>query len=58
MNEVAYRLGITARKVWMLISEGRIRTKRLDGRRLVPADALAEFIAGLPDGEDPKANAA
>lgn len=58
VNEVAYRLGITPRKVWLLISDGRIRTKRLDGRRLVPADALAEFIAGLPDGEESKASAA
>ncbi|MCX4474847.1 helix-turn-helix domain-containing protein [Micromonospora sp. NBC_01655] len=58
VNDVAYRLGVTPRKVWMLISKNRIRTKRLDGRRLVPADALAEFIANLPDGDSDKASAA
>jgi excisionase family DNA binding protein len=52
VNEAAHRLGITPRKVWTLIRDKRIRTKRLDGRRLIPADALAEFIAGLPDGDE------
>lgn len=58
VNDAAYRLGITPRKVWILIRDGRIRTKRLDGRRLIPADALAEFIADLPDGNTEKANVA
>lgn len=58
VNDAAYRLGVTPRKVWILIRDGRIRTKRLDGRRLIPADALAEFIANLPDGESEKANVA
>ena len=48
VSEVAYRLGVTERKVWSLIAEGRLRTVRLDGRRLVPAAALREFIAALP----------
>ncbi len=52
VNDAAYRLGVTPRKVWTLIRDGRIRTKRLDGRRLIPADALAEFIADLPSGEE------
>lgn len=52
VSEVAYRLGITERKVWALISEGRLRSVRLDGRRLVPAAALRDFIAALPaDGD-------
>ncbi len=51
VNDVAHRLGVTPRKVWTLIRQGRIRTKRLDGRRLVPAQALADFIASLPDAE-------
>ncbi len=58
VNDAAYRLGVTPRKVWTLIREGRIRTKRLDGRRLIPADALAEFIASLPEAEPEKASAA
>lgn len=52
VNEAAHRLGVTPRKVWTLIRAKRIRTKRLDGRRLIPADALAEFIAALPDGDN------
>jgi len=52
VNDAAYRLGITPRKLWSLIEAKRIRTKRLDGRRLIPADALAEFIASLPSGEE------
>ncbi|HEU4422086.1 MAG TPA: helix-turn-helix domain-containing protein [Pilimelia sp.] len=54
VNDAAYRLGVTPRKVWLLIRDGRIRTKRLDGRRLIPADALAEFINGLPSGDSDK----
>lgn len=52
VNDAAYRLGITPRKLWMLIEAKRIPTKRLDGRRLIPADALADFIANLPSGEE------
>ena len=48
VSEVAYRLGVTERKVWALIAKGRLRTVRLDGRRLVPAAALRDFIAALP----------
>lgn len=41
-------LGVSPRKVWTLIYADRLRTVWLDGRRLVPADALREFVAGLP----------
>ncbi|MER7164533.1 helix-turn-helix domain-containing protein [Micromonospora sp. NPDC000207] len=58
VNDAAYRLGVTPRKVWLLIRDGRIRTKRLDGRRLIPADALAEFVDSLPDAEPEKVSAA
>jgi len=47
VNDAAYRLGVTPRKVWHLIASGRLRSVKLDGRRLIPADALQEFIAGL-----------
>lgn len=49
VNDAAYRLGITPRKLWSIVGADRIRTVKLDGRRLIPADALAEFIAALPD---------
>lgn len=44
----AHELGVSERKVWTLISAERLRTVWLDGRRLVPADALDEFVAALP----------
>src|SRR5690606_14810976 len=52
VSEVVYRLGVTERKVRALIEEGRLRSVRLDGRRLVPAAALRDFIAALPAGGD------
>lgn len=51
VEAAAFELGISARKTWTLIYDGRLRTKMLDGRRLVPADALDEFVATLPDVE-------
>ena len=48
VSEVAYRLGVTPRKVWQLIASGRLRSVKLDGRRLIPATALQDFIAALP----------
>lgn len=53
VNVAAHRLGITPRKLWSVIAQGRIRTKKLDGRRLIPADALEEFINGLPEETHP-----
>lgn len=53
VNDVAVRLGVTSRKVWQLIEKGRLRTKKLDGRRLVPAAALKEFIDALPEATHP-----
>ena len=51
VNDAAYRLGISPRKLWTLIYERRIRAVQLDGRRLIPAEELARFIAGLPEFE-------
>jgi len=48
VSEAAHRLGVTPRKIYFLMSEGRIPSVRLDGRRLIPAKALADFIAQLP----------
>lgn len=47
--DAAYQLGISTRKCWALIYKGRLTTKWLDGRRVVPADVLDEFVAGLPN---------
>lgn len=45
----AHELGVSERKIWTLIKGARLRTVWLDGRRLVPAEALDEFVATLPD---------
>jgi excisionase family DNA binding protein len=46
--EVAAQLGdVSERYVWSLIDQGRLRTVKLGRRRLVPHDALAEFLASL-----------
>ena len=46
--EVAAQLGgVTDRYVWSLIEKGSLRTVKLGRRRLVPHDALAEFLASL-----------
>lgn len=48
VESAAHELGISKRKVWTLISANRLRTVWLDGRRLVPAGALDEFVESLP----------
>jgi hypothetical protein len=47
--DAAYELGISTRKCWTLVYAGRLPTVWLDGRRVVTADALDEFVANLPD---------
>lgn len=46
--EVAVALGgITPRHVGNLISKGELRSVKIGRRRLVPADAIAEYVRGL-----------
>lgn len=48
VNEVAGLLGgVTPRYVWSLIEHGRLRTVKIGRRRLIPHDALAQFLASL-----------
>jgi helix-turn-helix protein len=48
VKDAAFQLGISERKAWTLVDQGRLRTKWIDGRRLVPAEVLDEFVANLP----------
>lgn len=41
-------LGISESKVWRLVYADRLETRWIDGRRLVPAWAIDEFVKGLP----------
>jgi excisionase family DNA binding protein len=45
--DTAVRLGISQRKLAQLIAEGRIRSVKLDGRRLIPDEAIGDFIRSL-----------
>lgn len=59
VNDAAVLLGISSKKLWSLIYADRIRTVWVDNRRMVPPEAMDEFIAGLPtDRPDLKAEAA
>lgn len=48
VKDAAFQLGISERKAWTLVDTERLRTVWIDGRRLVPAAVLDEFVANLP----------
>lgn len=58
VSSAAFELGISERKCWTLIHTGRLRTVWLDQRRLVPDEALNDFISGLPEAKPEMAVAA
>jgi hypothetical protein len=43
----AHELGVSERKIWTLLAAGRLRSVLLDGRRLIPAGSLDEFVSTL-----------
>lgn len=47
--EVAQALALTPKHVWRLVYSGQLKSVKLGRRRLVPAPALDDFIAGLAD---------
>lgn len=48
VGEVAAILGgVTPRMIWNFIKSGELRSVKLGRRRLVPADAIDEFVADL-----------
>jgi excisionase family DNA binding protein len=51
--EVAERLGMSRSNVWRLIDAGRIPSRRLGGRRVIPAAWLAQFLE-LGENEQPQ----
>jgi hypothetical protein len=52
VNDVSALMAVVPRWVWRTIYAGGLRTVWLDGRRLVPADVLADFIRGIL-GDEP-----
>ena len=47
INEVADQLSVTPKHVWNLAYSGELATVKLGRRRLVTAEALDRFVAGL-----------
>jgi hypothetical protein len=48
VNDVAVIIGISPRSTWDLVYSGKLATKWIGHRRLVPAEVLDEYIASLP----------
>lgn len=48
VNDAAVLIGISPRSTWDLVYSGKLQTKWIGHRRLVPAEALEEYIASLP----------
>lgn len=44
VEEAAQAVGLSERYMWALVKSGKLRTKRVGRRRIVPADALQEFL--------------
>lgn len=47
ITDAAHMLGIGRTVVYELMNEGRIRSVRIRQRRLIPKEALDEFVAEL-----------
>jgi excisionase family DNA binding protein len=47
INEAAALLSVTPKHVYALAYDGQLATVKLGRRRLIPAEALDSFIAGL-----------
>lgn len=50
IQEAARELGICRTLLYALIKEGKLKSITIGRRRLVPAEAIDEFIAGLNKG--------
>lgn len=46
-KEAAILLGVSERKVYSLIDDGRLRSYRLDGKRFIRHATLEEFVLNL-----------
>jgi hypothetical protein len=45
--DTAFRLGICQASVWKLIKEGKIKSVKIGGRRVITRDAQRAFLDGL-----------
>ena len=55
IDEAARRLSITSRHLHRILGRGEIATVRIDGRRLIPVEAVEQFVrARLEPARAPK----
>lgn len=47
IDDAAKALGIGHAKVWQMVADHQIESVRIGRRRLVPSDALEDFVARL-----------
>jgi excisionase family DNA binding protein len=47
IKQAVYELGISRTAVYELITDRKIKTVKIGRRRLIPSDAIEDFIAGL-----------
>jgi excisionase family DNA binding protein len=47
VREAAARLGVSERTIRALIASGELRSLRVGRRRLVPVDAIADYVRGI-----------
>ena len=50
-NEVVALTGLSRSLIWKLMAEGKLAYKKCGNVRLIPAEALREFLASLPDAD-------
>ena len=53
IKQVIHELGISRTALYQLINDGKLRTVKIGRRRLVPAEAVDELVAGLADQRGP-----
>jgi excisionase family DNA binding protein len=47
IKQAIYELGISRTAIYELIEDGKLKTVKIGRRRLVPLEAIEEFIAGV-----------
>jgi excisionase family DNA binding protein len=47
IKQAVYELGVSRTAVYELIAAGKIKTVKIGRRRLIPSEAIGDFVAGL-----------
>jgi len=52
--EVQAALGIKNTKMWALVKEGKLETRKIGSATVIPAESLRAFVASLPKANTSK----